>query len=411
MAEIRRRRIVIAKKKVKTIDILIPEIFQPLFEPHRYKSYHGGRGGAKSWAYADALLTIGQMEPKRILCTREFQSTIADSVHKLLSDRIKAHDMEDFYEIQKTIIKGNNGTEFIFKGLHHNIDEIKSMEGIDYCWAEEAQSLSEASWRVLIPTIRKEGSEIWASWNTGEKSDPTYQRFVVHTPPDCISIKVGWQDNPFFPETLNKERLYCKIADPDAYMHIWEGYPLFLSDALVFKGKYVVEDFEADRDTKFYFGADWGFSQDPTVITRCFIKDQELYIDYGLGGVGIELDDIPQLFDQVPGSRDNLIRADSARPETISYIKRKGFAIIACGKWNGCVQDGIAHMKMYKKVHIHPRAQIVLDEFQHYSYKKDRKTEEVLPILIDSFNHAIDSIRYSLEERIQGATDWEAMVA
>lgn len=393
------------------ISLDIPKAFQFLFKPHRYKSAYGGRGGAKSWAYADALLTLGRFYPLRILCTREFQITIADSVHKLLTDRIYHYEMDDFYEIQKNIIKGNTGTEFIFKGLHNNIDEIKSTEGIDICWVEEAQSVPEASWRVLIPTIRKEGSEIWLTWNTGEKTDPTYQRFVVSPPPDCVSVKVGWQDNPFFPETLNKERIYCERIDPDAYQHIWEGNPLYISDALVFKDKFVIDEFETPRDANFNYGADWGFSNDPTVLVRNFIQDDNLYIDYAVHGVGVELDEIPQLFDAVPGSRENVIRADSARPETISHIKNKGFVIVSCRKWNGCVQDGIAYMRMFKKIVVHPRCQVVIDELQHYSYKQDRKTEEILPVVLDKFNHAIDSIRYSLEDRIQGIPDWEALVA
>jgi phage terminase large subunit len=395
----------------KVVNVTIPKVFQFLFQPHRYKSAYGGRGGAKSWAYADALLMLGRYKSMRILCTREYQNTILDSVHKLLSDRIKAHGMEDFYEIQKNIIKGSNGTEFIFKGLHNNIDEIKSTEGIDKCWIEEAQSVSERSWAVLIPTIRKEDSEIWLTWNTGEKTDPTYQRFVVNPPPDCVSIKVGWRDNPFFPETLNKERLYCKMVDPDAYQHIWQGDPLFLSDALIFKDKFVVEAFESPRDARFLYGADWGFSQDPTVLVRSFIQDDCLYVDHAVHGVGVELDEIPQLFDAIPESRDHLIKADSARPETISHIKNKGFTIVSCRKWNGSVQDGIAHMRMYKKIYVHPRCEVVIDEMQHYSYKTDRKTEEVLPVVVDKMNHSIDAIRYSLEDQIQGTIDWEALVA
>lgn len=398
----------------KIINVDIPECFQFLFEPYRYKSARGGRGGAKSWAYADALLVIGVNEKKRILCTREFQNTIADSVHKLLSDEIKRLGLEDKYEIQKNTIKGSNGTEFIFKGLRFNIDEIKSMEGIDICWVEEAQSVSEESWTVLIPTIRKEGSEIWISWNTGEKTDATYQRFVVRPPEDCKSVLVNWDSNPFFPETLDKERRYCYKVDKDAYRHIWEGEPRFISDALVFKDKFIECEFESpEKGVRFRYGADWGFSQDPIALVRNFIIDNDLYIDYEACGIGVEFEDIPALFDTVPGSRDNKIIADSARPETISYVKRQGFGISACTKKKttkqGFIRDGIEFIRKFEHIYIHSRCTHVLDEFQHYSYKKD-KNGLILPVMVDSFNHTIDALRYSLEDLIQSGFDWTKLI-
>lgn len=201
----------------------IPEIFADLFEPKRYKVYYGGRGGAKSWGFADALLIMGTQRKLRILCTRELQKSITDSVHKLLSDQIDALGLQEFYDIQKTTIKGLNGTEFLFNGLKHNAREIKSTEGIDIAWAEEAENISDASWEVLIPTVRKEGSEIWISFNTKQPTDATYRRFIFEADDDFIVKKVSYRDNPFFPEVLEKERLRLKARDPKAYEHIWEG--------------------------------------------------------------------------------------------------------------------------------------------------------------------------------------------
>ena len=382
-------------------------------EPHRYKSAYGGRGSGKSWAVADTLLIMGVQKKLRILCTRELQSTIADSVHKLLSDEISRLGLQEKYGIQKNIIIGTTGTEFIFKGLRFNIHEIKSLEGVDICWVEEAQSVSEESWEILIPTIRKDGSEIWLSWNTGEITDATYQKFVVHPPPDCVSVLVNWKDNPYFPNTLNKERLYCKKVDPDVYENIWEGKPLFLSDALVFKGKFTIGEFEAPKNARFLYGADWGFSQDPTVLLRCYIIENNLYIDHEACGIGVELEDIPALFDSVPDSRDHKIIADSSRPETISFIKGKGFIIRPCTKKSntqgGYVRDGIEHIRKFEKIFIHPRCKNVINEFQHYSYKKDRNGN-ILPELEDRFNHTIDALRYALEDKIRGAIDWVRVV-
>ena len=299
-------------------------VFWELGVPARYKVYYGGRGGAKSWQIARALVSKAHQSRLRILCTREFQSSIADSVHKLLKDQIFGLGLDPWFHINDSgITSKRTGADFIFKGLRRSIQEIKSTEGVDICWVEEAQSVSNESWEVLIPTIRKENSEIWISFNTGEETDPTYVRFVLNTPPDAIVRKVGWQDNPHFPEVLNKERLYLKRVDPESYEHVWEGMPKSISDACIFKGKFSVESFETPDDVYFYYGADWGFSQDPTTLIRSFIIGNTLYIDYEAYGIGVDWDDIPDLFDTVPESREWPIRADNSRPETISHLKKK----------------------------------------------------------------------------------------
>lgn len=205
--------------------IQIPTKFQPLFKRNKWRNkvFYGGRGGAKSWAFAVALLVMGMQSPLRILCARELQISISDSVHKLLFDMILKYDWSDFYEVQQTKIVGRNGTEFIFKGLKHNSREIKSIEGIDICWVEEAQMVSENSWELLIPSIRKNGSEIWVCFNPKNPTDATWQKFCLFPDDDTLVVKVGWQDNPFFPDVLNKERLKLQKQDPEAYKHIWDG--------------------------------------------------------------------------------------------------------------------------------------------------------------------------------------------
>jgi phage terminase large subunit len=205
------------------MEIQIPKAFAGLFEPKRYKVYYGGRGGAKSHNMARAMLILGMQSPKRILCARELQNSINDSVHRLLADIIAMHKLDDFYEVQKAAIKGKNGTEFIFKGLKYNAQEIKSTEGIDICWVEEAEKVSDASWELLIPTIRRPGSEIWISFNPKNPTDPTCQRFLNNPTEDMLVRKVSWRDNPFFPEVLELERQKLKSTDPVAYAHIWEG--------------------------------------------------------------------------------------------------------------------------------------------------------------------------------------------
>ncbi len=194
-----------------------------LFEKSRYKVAYGGRGGAKSWGIARALLIKGAKDPMRILCAREFQTSIKDSVHKLLCDQIEALGLLGFYEITQNSIRGKNGTEFAFVGLRNNVANIKSYEGVDIVWVEEAQTTSRLSWNILIPTIRKQGSEIWISFNPELETDETYQRFVLKPPADCIQIKINWSDNPWFPETLMLEKDALKDRDLEAYNQVWEG--------------------------------------------------------------------------------------------------------------------------------------------------------------------------------------------
>ena len=205
--------------------IRFPKKFEALFQPEkiRYRIFYGGRGGAKSWCFARALLAKGTKQPMRILCAREFQTSIKDSVHKLLSDQIYALDMESFYEITQNSIKGINGTEFIFAGIKNNTNNIKSIEGINIAWVEEAQAVSANSWNVLIPTIRRQDSEIWVSFNPELPTDETWKRFVESPPESSVVVKVNWNDNPWFPEVLDLERLSLKARDLSAYNNVWEG--------------------------------------------------------------------------------------------------------------------------------------------------------------------------------------------
>lgn len=208
----------------KIVEAEFPEKLRFLFQPKRYKCAYGGRGGSKSWGFARALLILGTMKPLRVLCCREIQKSIKDSVHKLLKDQITALSLEGFYQVQETTIKGVNGTEFFFIGLRHNAANVKSYESVDRVWIEEADTVSKSSWEILIPTVRKDDSEIWISFNPQLEDDDTYQRFVLRPPDNAIVVKVGWQDNPWFPQVLEEERQQLKRRDPDAYLNVWEGH-------------------------------------------------------------------------------------------------------------------------------------------------------------------------------------------
>lgn len=201
-----------------------PQKLEFLFQPMRYKVAYGGRGSAKSWSFARALLIQAASSPLRVLCTREVQKSIKDSVHALLKDQIQALGMGKIYEVLETEIRCTNGSRFVFAGLaQHTIESIKSFEGVDRVWVEEGQAVSKRSWDVLIPTIRRPGSEVWISYNPELETDETHQRFTVNPPEDCISVLVNYSDNPWFPEVLEKERQRCQLIDPKGYDNIWEG--------------------------------------------------------------------------------------------------------------------------------------------------------------------------------------------
>ena len=367
----------------------------------RYKVAYGGRGSGKSWTAARCLILLALQSKIRILCTRQLQTSIKDSVHKLLSDSIDLLGLTKYFEITRDSIRCYNGSEFIFKGIQNNTNEIKSIEGINYCWVEEAQSVSSDSWDVLIPTIRTDNSEIWITFNPDREEDATYQRFIKHSPPNSIVQIVNYYDNPWFNEVLRQEMAYDKEVDYGKFEHVWLGKTVIDTDLQIYHGKFELKEFETPENTIFYYGCDWGFANDPTALVRCFIKEQCLYIDYESGGVGVEFEELPDLFRAIPDIKRWDIRCDNARPETISYMARQGFRTVACPKWKGSVEDGIEYIRSFRKIYVHPRCKHTYDEFKFYSYKQDRNTGDVLPIVLDKDNHYMDALRYALNPYIQ----------
>jgi len=379
-----------------------------LYEVARYKVLYGGRGSTKSWAIADYIVQKTAFGKFRVLCTREIQGSIKDSVYRLLVDRIYFHKLQKYFLINKDSISSIYGSEIIFKGLRQNISEVKSTEGIDICWVEEAEKVAQDSWDVLIPTVRKEGSEIIVSFNPEDEKSATYNMFIEKDGkpvnlPDCLKAFVNWWDNPWFPNVLYREMDWCRKNDPEKYEHVWGGRPKKYGQAVIFKNKLKVEDFEpAGEGTQFYLGADWGFGSDPCCLVRMFIRDRKLYIDREFYGYGIEIDDLPTCFDSVEHSRKFTIRGDSSRPDTISYMANKGFNCIGAEKGPGSVEDGIEFLKNFESIIIHPSCTGSVGDFSNYRWKVDRITDQVLPIPIDKSNHACDAARYALEPYMKG---------
>lgn len=387
------------------INLKVANVYKPLWKNAKRRNYiYGGRGSGKSHDVAEYCLFRAYQSKIKVLCTRELQNSIADSVYSLLKNKITDMHLDFFFTVYKDRIVGNNGSEFIFKGIHNNVSEIKSMENISIAWLEESQSLSRESIDVIVPTIRAPGSILIFTFNPYKDNDPIYMEMKNATEDDLV-IKANYSDNPWFPEELRLEMERDKKNDYQKYLWVWEGECLGLSDAQIFRGKYVVENFETPKNADFHFGADWGFANDPTTLVRSFIVGNDLYIDMCAGKVGCELEDTPSLFNEVQGSSIYPIYADSARPETISFMRSKHYNVIAAEKWNGSVEDGIQYLRSFSCIHIHERCKAVAEEFDLYQYKVDRQTGEVLRIPVDKFNHYIDPIRYSLTVPMRSANN------
>lgn len=262
----------------------IPRAFAELLKPKRYKVFYGGRGAAKSRTFGIILLAIGVTKPIGVLCARELQVSIKDSVHSLLAEIINSDPLfSAFYEIKEKEIIGKNSTRFSFKGLRHNINEIKSYQGVDVCWVEEAQAVSDKSWETLIPTVRKENSEIWISYNPKNPTDPTHRRFVLNADDDMLVKKVSWRDNPFFPSVLEKERLKLLKEDAEAYEHVWEGeFDTRFSGSVY--AKYVnqnqVMQVDYDKTLPIYTAWDLGYDDATAIIWFQVAKGEIHVIDY-----------------------------------------------------------------------------------------------------------------------------------
>ena len=387
------------------INLKVANVYKPLWKNAKRRNYiYGGRGSGKSHDVAEYCLFRARQDKIKVLCTRELQNSIADSVYSLLKNKITDMHLDFFFTVYKDRIVGNNGSEFIFKGIHNNVSEIKSMENISIAWLEESQSLSRESIDVIVPTIRAPGSILIFTFNPYKDNDPIYMEMKNATEDDLV-IKANYSDNPWFPEELRMEMERDKKNDYQKYLWVWEGECLGLSDAQIFRGKYVVENFETPKNADFHFGADWGFANDPTTLVRSFIVGNDLYIDMCAGKVGCDLEDTPSLFNEVQGSSIYPIYADSARPETISFMRSKHYNVIAAEKWNGSVEDGIQYLRSFSCIHIHERCKAVAEEFDLYQYKVDRQTGEVLRIPVDKFNHYIDAIRYSLTVPMRSANN------
>lgn len=374
-------------------------------EPARHRVFRGGRGSAKTRGLALMAAVKGYQfamagQQGIILCSREHLNSLDESSMAEVKTAIASVPfLAANYEIgEKYIRTFNRCVDFSFAGLRHNLLSVKSKSRILLNWTDEAEPVSDVAWRTLIPTIREDGSENWISYNPESAESATHKRFIEQKPTACIVTDMSWRDNPWFPDVLNQERLDDMRLRPDTYDHVWEGAFLTRHDAQIMAGCFEVDEFEPHPAWDGpYYGLDFGFSQDPTAAVECYIHRGTLYVRREAGRVKLELDDTAaHLVDAMPGLSRATIRADSARPESISYLRRHGMpGVTAVSKWPGSVEDGIAHIRSYERVVIHPDCPATAREFRLYSYKVN-SAGDVLNIIVDAHNHFIDALRYAL---------------
>lgn len=380
------------------LDIKTPRKFVPLLEAARYKGAHGGRGSGKSHFFGELWLEENITEKLDFVCLRETLKSLEFSVKKLLESKIETFNAGDYFDVQDRRIISRAGGTTIFEGMqNHTAESIKSLEGFDRAWFEEAQNASDKSLTLLRPTIRKPGSQLWFGWNPRRATDPIDALLRgAHPPPDSVLVEANYMDNPFLPDVLREEMEYDKRRDPDKYAHVWLGKYEQNSEARVFKN-WTIEEFEIDPAAVIRQGVDWGFSVDPTVLVQSYIVGRKLYVPYEAYRVGCEIVDTPDLFMTVPDSEKWPITADSARPETISHMRGHGFPkIMPAVKGPGSLEEGVEFLKSYDIV-VHPRCKHLIDELSLYCYKTDPLTNLVLPVLADRDNHVIDALRYACE--------------
>lgn len=391
--------------------VSLPAWFEPFTQPARYKAAYGGRGSGKTRSVARWFVLQAAQTPLRILCLREFQNSIRDSSKQTLADEIARLDLGDEFEVMDQEIRGRNGSLFLFRGMRNSTaDALKSLEGIDAAWFDEAQVMSQRSLDLLRPTIRKPGSELWFSWNPASERDPVDVFFRQHPPENAVVVQCNYWDNPWFPEELRRDMEEDRRRDPDKYRHVWCGEYELRSETRVFRN-WRIEALRVPDDVIWYYGVDFGFAADPSAAVRCCIpKPGVLYVDHEAVEIGCPMERLPSLVGRIPEARDWPITADSARPETIDYLRRNGFPRIrGARKGKGSVEDGVEWLRGFDVV-LHPRCVHAEREFTMYSYRTDPQTGDIIPRLEDANNHVIDALRYATEKLHRRPTRRPALV-
>jgi phage terminase large subunit len=383
-----------------------PDKLDFLFQPHRYKVAYGGRGSGKSWGFARALLLQASNKPLRILCAREIQRSIRQSVHQLLTDQIQALGLGPFYEVLESEIRGINGSLFSFTGLANNtVESIKSFEGVQVVWCEEAQTISKKSWDILIPTIRKPDSEIWVSFNPNIDTDNTYQRFVVDPPENAKVVKINWQDNPWFPQVLEDERQHSLKTNPD-YANIWEGDCKAAVDGAIYSNE-IREAQEGNRITtvpydpmmKVHVVMDLGWNDSMSVILcQKGISDLRIigYIEDDhrtLDSYSAQLKNLSYNWGTMFLPHDGQSKDFKHGISAEEIMKKLGWDIRIVPKAD--IESGIKLARMnFHRIYFDKSAQRLVECLKNYRRSINSATNEPGAPLHDEYSHGADAFRY-----------------
>lgn len=387
---------------MKSLEFDVPEKFLGLYSPARHKALFGGRGSGKSHQIGEALVAISAHQSKRIVCGRQFQNSINDSVKDLIEQKIHKLNVRDGFKITDREIKHNStGSRFSFIGLDRNPDSQKSLEGVDIFWGEEAHTFNERSMEIIVPTIRKPWSEMWWSWNPRFKTDPVDNLFRGGEPPKNSFVQeVHYYDNPYFYQTeLPAEMETMKMRRPKRYEHVWLGKYDENADAIIFNNT-SVGLVDVPLNVRPVYGLDFGFSGSPDAVIKAYVLHEEGIIYIAAESFGhVSTKDLPELIQEIPGARTSLIRADSARPETIDYLVNCGMNVIKANKPAGSVMAGIKWLQGFDIV-INPECKNMIEEARMYMFKVD-PLGKPLNIPVDAYNHGWDALRYACEEEMK----------
>lgn len=377
---------------------------------------HGGRASAKTATVIRYLLLEAMREKQLILCTREYQSSIETSTYAELRDFIYDNNLQNQFTVKFDKIIHKNGSEIIFKGLARDIMSIKSIAKIKICFVEEAETIKDKDWIVLIPTImRNQDAKIIIAFNPRDINSATYQRFITNfndLPKPSLNININYNDNPFLSKTMYDEISIMRKKNYGLFEHIYLGKLLDISEEVIFKDCFEIRTFEIDRwYHKIKYGIDFGFSQDPFAMVELYVIDENtIYIDKTIYKTHLLTKDIlTQIGKVMPEAFKTLIYADSARPDTIAELKARGLNIRPAKKNQGSIKSGIQFLQS-KKIIVNPNCTDMIVELYNYKFKKD-KDGNILPDPVDSFNHLIDAIRYAFSEEIAKLKtfDWQGL--
>jgi len=392
--------------------VQLPAKLEALRFPKRYKVIYGGRDGAKSWSIAQLLLILGTERPLRILCAREVQKSIKDSVHKLLCDQITRLDLGYFYDPLQTEIRGINGTEFLFSGLSdQTVESMKSFEGIDICWIEEARPLTGRSLKILIPTIRKDGSEIWFSFNPELDTDEVFVRFVENTPDDCLLIKINWDENPWYSRALDSERERMKRDDPEGYEHVWNGMCKAAVDGAIYFNELAaatkggrIRAVPYDPMLKVHTVWDLGYNDKVAIIFVQKVASEIRVINY----LEDNLKDLPWYASELAKLKYNwgkdylphdgyAGRLESGGKSTHQILKALGRPVVPAGTVPSTdVEEGIKQARVvFPRIYFDKdQARGLLDHLKRYKRAIPLTTGEPGTPVHDAASHGSDAFRY-----------------